>query len=215
MSLEEINIEEFNRIAHMQLVLPFEQYGKELKGAVNTITETIKQVISNGYNFCNTSVNIMKKVSHTYMKESDDMDNAYVRTTEDSTVYPEANDVQKWLIETIKKITEFKPLNPQAIENMKKKGIEPKKQAGEILLFLIVCSRTNIHVAIYSPNDMNIIEFINSTLGRQESLEIEGKYGFVNFTDPSPIKKRDDVLQLFFTKLKEMGIYVVEKDDEN
>ena len=29
----------------MQLVLPFEQYGKELKRAVNTITENIKQDI--------------------------------------------------------------------------------------------------------------------------------------------------------------------------
>ena len=212
MSLEEISVDEFNKIAHMQLVLPFEQYSKELKGAVNNITETIKQVISNGYNFCNTSVNIVKKVSHTYMKESDEENNVYVRTTEDSTVYPEADDIQKWLIETIKKITEIKPLNPQAIENMKKKCLEPKKQAGEILLFLIVCSRTNIHIAIYSPTDMNITDFINSTLGVQESLLIEGKYGFVNFIDPSPIKKRDDVLQLFFTKLKEMGIYTVEED---
>jgi len=205
-------IEEFNTNAFKQLNVPFDQYTKEIKTSLNTLNETIKQSISNGYNFCNTCIDITKKVSITYMMEED---GEYIRTTEENTIYPESPDMQKWLVETIKKITEIKELSPQAIENMKKRGIVPKiqKQAGDILLFLIGCSRTDVHITIYIPTDLDITDFINSTIGQQR-LIIDGKFTFINFTDEYPLKKRDEIIQLFFNKLKELNIYIVEEEDE-
>jgi hypothetical protein len=211
MSTEQINIEEFNKKAFDQMILPFDQYSKEIKGALNTINETIKQSISNGYTFCNMNVDITKKVTVTYMIEEDDN---IIKTTEESTVYPESDDINKWLRETIVKITEIKELNPRALENMKKQGIVPKKQAGEILLLLLICSRTDVHIAIYSPYQFDISEFINSTIGNMESFVLMDRVGYLHFTDPMPIKKRDDILQIFFNKLKEMGIYIVEETDD-
>ena len=217
MSTESINIEEFNKKAFDQMLIPFDQYSKESKSAINALNETIKQSISNGYTFCNTNFDITKKVSITYMREEDD---TIVKITEDSTVYPEPSDLHNWMIDTLEKITEVKILNPRAIENMKKQGIVPKKQAGEILLMLHGCSRTDVHIAIYSPNDFNITDFINSTIGCMESISefikliLKDKCGYLHFTDPMPIKKRDEILQIFFNKLKELGIYSVDTNDD-
>jgi hypothetical protein len=214
--MNKAEIEEFNTNAFKQLIVPFKDYAKEVKTSLNTLNDTIKQTISNGYNFCNTSIDITKKVSITYMMEEE---GEYIRTTEESTIYPESIELHPWLIENIKKITEIKELNPQAIENMKKRGIVPKRQtqAGDILLLLTGCSRTEIHIIIYIPvnmNEFNIIDFVHSTIGEKQSFVIDGQFAFINFTDEYPLKKRDEIIQLFFNKLKELNIYVVEEEDD-
>jgi len=204
------DIDAFNKTAFEQLLVPFDQYGKELKTAINIMNESIRNV-SQHYSFCNTIIDINKKVLITsYVKDDDDK---YVKTTEECTVYPDSTNLQKWLIETIKKTTEYKPLNPRAIENMKKQGIEPKKQACDIMLFLITTSSTDIHIAIYSPTDFDITKFIHNSIGNH-NVTIDDKYGYLQFPDDSPLKKKDEILQAFFTQLKELGIYTIDKQYE-
>ncbi len=66
---------------------------------VHLSTESIRNV-SQHYSFCNTIIDINKKVLITsYVKDDDDK---YVKTTEECTVYPDSTNLQKWLIETIK-----------------------------------------------------------------------------------------------------------------
>ena len=219
---EQINIEQFNSDALKQLTIPFAQYTKEATSAITKIKETITQSISNGYTFSNTNAEISKKISIVLMKESDEMlenDTKYIRTTEDCTVYPESNDIQQWLIDTIKKITEYKPLNPMALENMKKKGLSPKKQIGEMLIFLVVPSRTHINIAIYIPSiyqdGFSIENFISSSMKDYiYDITVKDNYGFVNYPHDSPMKERDTISRLFFEQLKKVGIYKDDTDNE-
>ena len=46
-------------------------------------------------------------------------------------------------------------------------------------------------------NEFNITDFVNSTIGLQQSLFIDGQFAFINFTDEYPLKKRDESIQLF------------------
>ena len=60
----------------------------------------------------------------------------------------------------------------------------------------------------------DVIDFVHSTIGEKQSFVIDGQFAFINFTDEYPLKKRDEIIQLFFNKLKELNIYVVEEEDD-
>lgn len=209
-------IDNFNKIAFMQLDIPFENYNKELLSVVIKMKESIAQSIANENTFCNTSIEIIKKISIKYIKEEDDI---FTKVIEDFTVYPLALDITEWLRQTIKNITEIKTLNPRAIENMKKQGIIPKKQAGELLLFLIIPSKTEIHIGIYVPpfyqDGFSIEYFIKNALKDIEyNIIYDGNYGFVNYKNDSPLKEKDNVLRKIFEQLKKVKIYIDTMIDE-
>ena len=58
----------------------------------------------------------------------------YIKNIEECTIYPESSDLQDWIVDCVKQITEYKSPTIQALKNMKNKGIVPKKQPGEILI---------------------------------------------------------------------------------
>ena len=212
--------------------IPFVQYNKEIINKIIKIKESIKQSISNGNTFCNTYGEILKKISVSTLIESDELneDNTikYIKTIEECTIYPESYDVQDWIVDCIKQITEYKPLSLQALDNMKKKGVIPKKQPGEILIILIVPSRTHIHIAIYVPpmyrDEFNIETFVlgamkDTSYSFLTPIIVENEYGFVNYPNESPLKERDNILRNFFNQLKVTlihgsYIYMEDKDDD-
>jgi len=204
------NINKLNADAFNLLNVPFENYTKELNTALIKAKESISQSIANENTFCNTCIEITKKISITYMKENEMEELSFVRMTEDFTVYPLAEDINKWLEKSIKSITEIKPLNQRAIDNMKKQGITPKKQAGELLLFLVVPSKTEIHIGIYAPvSYFNIDNFMKDALKDITfDIRIDNNYGFVNYKNDSPLKEKDNTIRYIFNQLKIAGIYV-------
>jgi hypothetical protein len=217
MTEEYDNINKLNADAFNLLNVPFENYTKELNTALIKAKESISQSIANENTFCNTCIEITKKISITYMKENDMMEElSFVRTTEDFTVYPLAEDINKWLEKSIKSITEIKPLNQRAIDNMKKQGITPKKQAGELLLFLVVPSKTEIHIGIYAPMSyFSIDNFMKDALKNITfDIRIDNNYGFVNYKNDSPLKEKDNTIRYIFNQLKTSGIYVDNTVDE-
>ena len=106
-----------------------------------------------------------------------------------------------------------------ALENMKKKGLSPKKQIGEMLIFLVVPSRTHINIAIYIPSiyqdGFSIENFISSSMKDYiYDITVKDNYGFVNYPHDSPMKERDTISRLFFEQLKKVGIYKDDTDNE-
>ena len=208
-------------------LIPFVQYNKEIVSTIIKIKESIKQSISNGNNFCNTYGEISKKISVSTMIESDELneDNTvkYIKNIEECTIYPESSDLQDWIVDCVKQITEYKPPTIQALENMKKKGIVPKKQPGEILIILVVPSRTHIHIAIYIPpmyrDEFDIKKFISGAMkDTLYTVTIENEYGFVNYPHESPLKERDNILRSFFEQLKVTmihGVYLYKDDNDD
>jgi hypothetical protein len=220
---EKNNDESIPSIIYNDASCPFVSYNKEIVGAIIKIKESIKQNISNGNNFCNTYGEISKKISIATMVESDELneDNSvkYIKITEDCTVYPESSDIQDWMVDCVKQITEYKPLNAQALENMKKKGVVPKKQPGEILIVLVIPSRTHIHVAVYIPpmyrDGFCIENFVSGAMkDTVYSIVVDNEYGFINYPHESPLKERDNVLRKFFAQLKVIGIYKDIEEEE-
>ena len=211
------DIELFNKMAYSQLNVPFNDFNKDICCAIIKIKEAIAQSIKNGITFCNTTSEISIKKTITFM-ELDEFDQL-VKMTEDFTISPEYNDIQSWLNEFIRKLTEYKPLAPQAIENMKKKGITPKLQPSDILIFLIVPSKTGIHIAISVPliyrDSFSIENFMKEVMScKPYNITIDEHYGFVDYIHNSPIKERDVILQSIFNQLKKVGIYLDDTVDD-
>lgn len=113
-----------------------------------------------------------------------------------------------------KKELALKQLPQKALENMKKKGITPKMQAGEIVNIIIICDDDSVHISIYQPK--------NGTFDVNKAFEhVSSTVGLLNVNDTTailkteyPLKVRDDVQRAFFDHLRNIELYVDDESDD-
>ncbi len=178
------------------------QFGKVCKTAIQEFKITAQTMISNGNTFSCQCMNI------------------YVPGDE-TTIYPESTDLTQWTKTFLITEMKSKQLNPKALEEMAKKGLQPKKQPDDIILVAITPSVSQIHIGVSIPESMkeqvNPIEFLNNALAKYtgfNSEQVEERYAFANIDHSEALKERDTVLRYFFDELKKRKIYIEEDNDD-
>lgn len=168
---------------------------KTKSNAINQVKTTVDIAISNNLNFCCTTADL------SYLNESE-------------LVAPSFDDTTQWFSELFKKVMVYKPLPQVALDNMAKKGITPKKQAGELLVFVVVPSENHLHIGVNVPKDC---KFDEDTFKK----DVLGEYGFskndnlYSFEHESPFKERDNLVRKVFCFLKKTGLYVEDEDSDD
>jgi hypothetical protein len=183
---------------------------KQYKKAQQEVKANIQQMITNNNNFCCTTADIFYQI---------DIKNEEDGTSEKLTVYPTSDECNKWMEELFEVELKYKELNAQAVESMKKKGIHPKKQCREIMLLVVVPSKTTVNIGISLPenNNMNIDikMFINSALSNYDvTIDVKNGVYYCSCIHESPMKYRDEVMLMLFNQLKLDKIYIEEIEDE-
>ncbi len=175
-------------------------FDKVFKKNVNDIRSMANTMISNGNQFCvlvidpSTSSNV----------------------GEDSITYPSYEQINDFLSTLMTKELVHKKLPDKAIEEMKKKGQEPKKQPSEILICVIAPSETHVHMLIHNPFDhVNTKEFIDSVFDTMHANDlIRHTETIVTLKHDTPFKYSDEILRNVFVALKKIGVYKEEVDDD-
>lgn len=131
-----------------------------------------------------------------------------------------------WLHNLFNKTLAYKPLPKVALENMRKKGLTPKKQPKELYLFVIISTKTHVHVAVSVPKDKleDIDDFyMRLTDSLVKTDPVPSFYNRDNVSDNEvyfelaydmPFKQRDVVHRKIFSFLKEEGIYQEDEGDD-
>ena len=183
---------------------------KQYKKASQEVKASIQQMITNNNNFCCTTADIFYQI---------DVKNEEDGTNEKLTVYPSSDECNKWMEELFEVELKYKELNAQAVESMKKKGVQPKKQCREIMLLIVIPSKTCVNIGISLPENnnmgVNITTFINSALSNYDvSIEIKNNVAYCSCIHESPMKGRDECMLMLFNQLKKDKIYIEEIEDD-
>ena len=177
-------------------------FSKSLKSIPQDFKSTCNQMITNGCAFscqCHTISTIK----------------------DDETIFPNADDVSTWMKNFMEVELKPKPLNQKALEEMAKKGIQPKKQVTDIILVCIIPSNTHIHVSVSVPStlistyEMNVEDFVKSAVSKYEfKYETNNNICYVTIQHDESLKERDNVLRCFCDELKKRKIYVEDEEEE-
>lgn len=174
-------------------------FSKSFKAISQDFKATANQMISNN---CPFSIQ-----SHTMST-----------TQNDEIIFPNSDDLSNWMKNFMEVELKPKPLNAKALEEMAKKGIQPKKQITDIILVCIIPSNTHIHVGVSIPitSDMFVKNFVSNSLCSYDKVEYteNGNYGYATICHPDSLKERDSVMRHFFTELKKRNIYIEEEEDD-
>ena len=193
-------------------------FDKQFKKASQTIKSRIQTMITEGSAFCCLNTNIFIEINDT-SPEAESGDKL--------TLYSEKAKLSKWFHNLFLEELKNKVLNPMALEQMRLKGIEPKKQPRDIILIIVVPSDKRVHIGISIPdveeyNNFNLKEFISNALkpinsynmyfDDSDKINNENKLAFVEYSTDSEVKEIDNTITMFFNQLKKDSIY---KDDES
>ena len=193
-------------------------FDKQFKKASQTIKSRIQTMITEGSVFCCMNTNIFIEINDTSPE---------AETGDKLTLYSEKAKLSKWFHNLFLEELKNKVLNPMALEQMRLKGIEPKKQPRDIILIIVVPSDKRVHIGISIPdveeyNNFNLKEFISNALkpinsynmyfDDSDKINNENKLAFVEYSTDSEVKEIDNTITMFFNQLKKDSIY---KDDES
>lgn len=139
--------------------------------------------------------------------------------TNDETIYMNNDEMIDFLQNLFNEKIKYKQLPEKALENMRKKGIKPKKQPIEMLLVFITCTKNDVYYYVSIPDNlyinidslMNGLKYkkVNST---KNTYTREQLYGSVKCE--FPLKYKDTIQQSFFTKFREIGLYQDDDSDD-
>jgi len=170
----------------------FKKTSNEIKSLANTM-------ISNGNMFCCTVVDNTITESETIIYPTNSMNIHFINNMFGKEFAP-------------------KQLPQKALDEMKKKGIEPKKQICDIILFVIIPTEHNIIVGINVPGNItfNIDDYILNTMMNCDNVNIisnSNSYNIISIEgfNNTPFKEADVIMRNTFSELKRMGLY---KDEE-
>ena len=189
-------------------------FDKRFKTASAEIKSRIQKAITDGAMFCCMNMNVCIEVPDT-SPEAESGDKI--------TLYANKYYVDNWLRNLLSEELKTKELNPKALEQMRLKGIQPKKQPHDILLIIIVPSVKTIHIGISEPVgfgdkfNFNISKFVQEALSpikKTYYINSFDTFTFVEYPTDSEVKEIDNALTLCFNQLKRDGIYVVEESDD-
>jgi len=192
-------------------------FEKELKKATGTIKSGSQRMISSDYLFHCAIADIFRK---------DRIHNPETNEQEDTMVFPTNEELTIWMWNLFEKDLATKALPAKALENMKKRGISPKKPPGEILNIIVAASNTTNLILVHHPGkdalgiDLDVGQLIEEVM---DGTSFEMNHTATDYvvvveydegSDQSPYKERDVILRNFFTALKKTSIYPVESDSE-
>lgn len=172
------------------------------KTARNTIKTNLNIAISNGMGF---SVQIVPLENKSYE-------------------YPDAEAVSENMTTFVKDEMRFKPLNPRALEGMKKKWVATngpdvpfvaKKQMSEIIVVLIAPSEEAIHLFYSIPKTT---EFTVPDDHYDKRWDLDNRVVYYGEMLPPKsgtlFKYKDQLAADILDQLKLQGIYIDEEDDD-
>ena len=175
------------------------QFAKVFTKSAGDVRSLANTMISNGNNFCSIILDVGMK--DTITNEEGER--------EDITVYPSQDEAICSVNMMLSKDLAIKPLPQKALDEMAKKGLTPKKQPIEILLFIIVPCNDSVVVRVNNINDMidmnKFAEFI-------ECEKINDN--IVAQKTDSSLKVADSISRHIFNYLKNVGIYVDNTEDD-
>ena len=195
-------------------------FDKQFKKASQTIKSRIQTMITEGSVFCCMNTNIYIEINDT-SPEAESGDKL--------TLYSEKEKLSKWFHNLFLEELKNKVLNPIALEQMKLKGIEPKKQPRDIILIIVVPSDKRVHIGISIPdieeyNNFNLKEFISNALKPideyniyfedSDKLNNKNNLAFIEYKTDSEVKEIDNTITMFFNQLKKDSIYKDEESDD-
>jgi len=195
-------------------------FDKQFKKSSQEIKSRIQKMITDGSSFCCMNINIFIEIPDA----SPDAE-----SNDKITLYSDYDLFNKWFYNLFREELKTKLLNSMALEQMKLKGLEPKKQPLDILLIIIAPSSKKVHIAISIPKlfiegfDFRkfVFSIIDNIRNENKNISIDNNIDvdfsiqenmvFIEYKTDSEVKEIDNALTLCFKKLKEYGIY---KDDE-
>ena len=194
-------------------------FDKQYKKASQIIKSRIQTMITDKLPFCCMSTNI-------YIEINDNSPEA--ESGDKLTIYSENVKLTNWFHNLFLEELKNKVLNPMALEQMKLKCIEPKKQSRDIILIIVVPSHKKVHIGISIPdteqyNNFNIKEFIKNSLESVNSYNSYfddsddstiNKLAFIEYSTDSEVKEIDNTINMFFKQLKKDNIYKDEDSDD-
>ena len=194
-------------------------FDKQYKKASQIIKSRIQTMITDKLPFCCMSTNI-------YIEINDNSPEA--ESGDKLTIYSENVKLTNWFHNLFLEELKNKVLNPMALEQMKLKCIEPKKQPRDIILIIVVPSHKKVHIGISIPdteqyNNFNIKEFIKNSLESVNSYNSYfddsddstiNKLAFIEYSTDSEVKEIDNTINMFFKQLKKDNIYKDEDSDD-
>jgi len=169
---------------------------KLLNSASNNVKTAVNISISNKMEFCVTTANLSE-------------------STNDGLVFQDLDTTKDWLDSVLNKTLIYKPLNAKALENMAKKGLTPKKQPGELLVFVIVDSEKHIHLAINFPESYQSRFDLDSFKSDVFPKNYEQEGNVFTYEIDSPLKERDNLSRKIFAFLKKTDLYQEEEEDDD
>ena len=194
-------------------------FDKQFKKSSQEIKSRIQKIITDGLNFCCMNMNISIEIPDS----SPDAE-----SNDKITLYSDYDLFNKWFYNLFREELKTKLLNSMALEQMRLKGLEPKKQPLDILLIIIAPSIKKVHIAISIPKlfieGFDFRKFVFSIIEniRNENknnidnnidvdFTIQENIVFIEYNTDSEVKEIDNTLTICFKQLKLYGIY---KDDE-
>ena len=175
------------------------QFAKVFTKSTSDVRSLANTMISNGNNFCSIILDVGMKDTIT----NDEGDK------EDITIYPSQDDAINGVNMMLTKDLAIKQLPQKALDEMAKKGLSPKKQPIEILLFIIVPCNDSVIVKVNNINDMIDI----NTFADFIECNIISDNVVAQKTDSS-LKIADSISRQIFNYLKNVGIYVDNTEDD-
>jgi hypothetical protein len=175
------------------------QFTKVFTKSAGDVRSLANTMISNCNNFCSIILDVGVKDNIT----NDEGER------EDITIYPSQDEAICSVNMMLSKDLAIKPLPQKALDEMAKKGLTPKKQPIEILLFIIVPCYDSVIVRVNNINDMidmnKFAEFIECNIISDNVVAQK--------TDSS-LKVADSISRQIFNYLKNVGIYVDNTEDD-
>lgn len=167
---------------------------KIMKSASLKVKENASNMIKNGNNFSCTLVELEY-------------------TENDETKYLTISEIEQWMIKLYTKELAYKPYSEKALENMKEKGVTPKKQPGEIVMYTITSTSDAVIIGLYIPP--NVFPFEDLLLTWFPYYYSKEDFVFSIIESSSPFKDRDLYLRKAFDSLKEAGIYKYDEEESD
>lgn len=198
-------------------------FDKQFKKSSQEIKSRIQKMITDGSAFCCMNMNISIEVPDT----SPDAE-----SNDKITLYSDYDLFNKWFYNLFREELKTKLLNPIALEQMRLKGLEPKKQPLDILLIIIAPSIKKVHIAISIPKlfieDFDFRKFVfsiienirneNKNISINNNIDvdftIQENMVFIEYKTDSEVKEIDNTLTICFKQLKLYGIYKNDEEDD-
>jgi hypothetical protein len=148
-----------------------------------------------------------------------------VKLNGDEIIYPSTNEITDWMKNLFENDLKSRNYSQQALDNMKLKGITPGKQLLDNLVIVVTSSDTDVCIGVSTPTNFtsnNNQPFVKMKLfdtiikNRISTIDtISNTISIITCNTDFPFKEKDTIYQSIFNHLEEIGLYKVEKEEDD